>query len=107
MLVIRASCEGSVCIVIFSDDWKSFSSPLAPISHQQEIWAAFLLIFLLQIFIIIVSSAKVSILIKVNVGKQSSAKPCRHQGSSPRQEEVGKGLEDLEGREPGGRERCQ
>lgn len=65
----------------------------------------FLLIFLLEIVLIIMSSAKVSILIKVNVGKQSSAKPCRHQGSSLRQEEVGKGLEDLEAEKGASEER--
>lgn len=27
--LLAASCEGSLCIVISNDDWKSFSGPLA------------------------------------------------------------------------------
>lgn len=31
--LLAASCEGSLCIAIFNDIWKRFSSPLAPTSH--------------------------------------------------------------------------
>lgn len=81
--LLAASCEGLLCVSISSDGWKRVSSPLAPIFHLEDIRAAFFPGSLLAIFFIIMFSAKVSILIKVNVGRARLRKALQASGLWP------------------------